>query len=49
MRYLPLKEDGAALVEYAVLLALVGLLCLGAMSLLGGQLTTFLTAASTSI
>jgi len=42
-------EEAASLVEYAMCLALIAVLCIGAMSLLGTQVSSFMSAASTSI
>jgi pilus assembly protein Flp/PilA len=42
-------QDGASLVEYALLLALIALVCVGAMQLLGGDVSTRLSTFSGSI
>jgi len=42
-------EDGASLPEYALLLALVTVVCIAAISILGTKVSSFLNAASTSI
>jgi len=43
------REDGASIVEYALLLALVALVCVGAISLLGTGISGFFNTISTSI
>jgi len=42
-------EEAASIPEYAMCLALITVLCIGAMSLLGTQISNFMNAASTSI
>jgi pilus assembly protein Flp/PilA len=36
------EENGAALAEYGVLIALVAIVCVGAITLLGGNVSKFL-------
>jgi pilus assembly protein Flp/PilA len=43
------KEDGATLVEYGLLLALIALICVAAMAVLGTKLSTVFRSLSTSI
>ena len=44
------RDDlGASLVEYALLLALIALVCIGAMQLLGNDVTTRLSAVGGSL
>lgn len=43
------SEDGASIVEYSLLLALIAIVCLAAMALLGNQINNFFSTASTSI
>jgi Flp pilus assembly pilin Flp len=42
-------EEGAAIVEYALGLALITLVCLASIAALGAKLSTFFNAASTTI
>jgi pilus assembly protein Flp/PilA len=42
-------EDGASIVEYAFLLALIALLCLAAISLLGNKISTFMSILAGSL
>ena len=42
-------ERGASLVEYALLVALIAVICIGAVSLLGNNANTKLSAAGNSI
>ena len=42
-------ESGASLVEYALLLALIALVCIGAMQLLGGDVSTRLSGVGGSL
>jgi pilus assembly protein Flp/PilA len=42
-------EEGASLVEYALLVGLVAVAAIGSMSLLGGHITTALSTAAGSI
>jgi pilus assembly protein Flp/PilA len=43
------KEDGVALVEYALLLALIALVCIAAIVLVGGNANNTLSTAATSL
>lgn len=43
------SERGASLVEYALLLALIALVCIGALALLGGEASTPLSTVSGSL
>jgi Flp pilus assembly pilin Flp len=43
------SEDAATIPEYALLLALITVICIGAISLLGTTISSFMTEASTSI
>ena len=42
-------ERGASLVEYALLVALIAVVCIAAVTLLGGNSSTKLNSAATSI
>ncbi len=42
-------DDGATLVEYVLLVALIGVVCAGAVTLLGTSANTKLNAAATSL
>jgi pilus assembly protein Flp/PilA len=42
-------ERGASLVEYALLLALIALVCVGALQLLGGDVSTRLSGVGNSL
>jgi Flp pilus assembly pilin Flp len=42
-------DEGAGLVEYALLLALIVVACIGAVTFLGGNLSTNMSRSSSSI
>ena len=42
-------EEGASLVEYGLLLALIAVICIGAISLLGKNVSTMFATLATSI
>ena len=42
-------EDGATLVEYALLIALIAVVCIGAVTLIGTHVNTKLNSAATSL
>jgi pilus assembly protein Flp/PilA len=42
-------EEGASLVEYGLLLALIAVVCIGAVSALGGSISGMLSGLATSI
>jgi len=48
MRFLQ-EDDGASLVEYVLLIALIAVVCLGAVTLLGTNTNTKLGAAATAL
>ena len=43
------EEDGATLVEYALLVALIAVVCIGAVTLIGTNVNTKLNSAATSL
>jgi pilus assembly protein Flp/PilA len=43
------REDGQALVEYALILALVSIVSISALTLLGGNINTLLNGVATTI
>lgn len=43
------EEEGQGLAEYGLILALVAILCVGALALLQGSITTILTNVSAAI
>jgi pilus assembly protein Flp/PilA len=43
------SEEGASLAEYGLLLALIAVICIGGMTLLGGQINSMFSSLSTSI
>ena len=43
------REDGQALVEYALILGLIAVLAIGALTLLGGNVTKILSTIATSV
>jgi len=43
------SEEGASLVEYALFLALITVLCIASIGLLGNKLSELFSSASTSI
>jgi len=42
-------QSGASIVEYALMLALITIVCIGAMTVLGASINSFFSSASTSI
>ncbi len=42
-------EEGASLVEYVLLVALIAVVCVGAVTLLGGNVNTKLGTAATAL
>ena len=42
-------EEGATLAEYGLLLALIAVVCLGAITILGTKISTMFSTVSTSI
>jgi pilus assembly protein Flp/PilA len=43
------EEDGASLVEYALLIALIAVVCIGAVTLIGNNVNSKLNSAATSL
>ena len=43
------EEDGASLVEYALLIALIAVVCIGAVTLIGTNVNAKLNSAATSL
>jgi pilus assembly protein Flp/PilA len=43
------EDDGQTLVEYALILALVSIVAIGALALLGAKINTVLTAVTTAL
>lgn len=43
------KVDGAALVEYAIIVALIALVCIASLTTLGRNMSTALSSAASSI
>jgi len=43
------EEEGASLVEYVLLVALIAVVCVGAVTLLGGNVNTKLGTAATAL
>jgi pilus assembly protein Flp/PilA len=43
------EEEGASLAEYGLLLALIAVVCIGAISALGGKISGMFAGLSTSI
>lgn len=43
------KEEGASLAEYGLLIALIAVVCIGAVTLLGGNISTVLGNAAAAI
>ena len=48
-KYITRSEEGATLAEYGLLLALIAVICIAAIALLGTQISTMFSTASTSI
>jgi pilus assembly protein Flp/PilA len=43
------KEEGASLAEYGLLLALIAVVCIGAIMLLGGNISTMISTLAGSL
>ena len=43
------EEDGASLAEYGLLLALIAVVCIGAIAVVGTQISTMFSSTSNSI
>jgi len=43
------EEEGASLAEYGLLLALIAVVCIGAIGVLGGRISTMFSTLSTAI
>ena len=43
------REDGQALVEYALILGLIAVLAIGALTLLGGNITSILSTIANKV
>jgi pilus assembly protein Flp/PilA len=43
------REEGATMVEYGLMVALIALVCIGAVALVGGQLQTLFTNVKSSL
>ena len=43
------REDGQALVEYALILGLISVLAIGALALLGGNITSILSTIANKV
>jgi pilus assembly protein Flp/PilA len=48
-RYITRREEGASLVEYGLLLALIAVVCLAAVTALGGSISSMLNGLASSI
>jgi len=48
-RELGLDQSGASMVEYALMLALITIVCLGSMTLLGAKINDFFSSLSTTV
>jgi pilus assembly protein Flp/PilA len=48
-KYLTRKEEGATLAEYGLLLALIAVVCLGAITLLGTKISSMFSVVAGSI
>jgi pilus assembly protein Flp/PilA len=48
-KYLVRRDEGATLAEYGLLLALIAVVCLAAITALGTQISTMLSAVAGSI
>ncbi len=48
-KYITRKEEGATLAEYGLLLALIAVVCIGAIALLGTQISAMFVSASGSV
>lgn len=49
LRSMSLDEEGATLVEYSLVVALIAVLCIAAISFLGGKISTMFSTIGTSI
>jgi pilus assembly protein Flp/PilA len=43
------REEGQALVEYALILTMIALLCVGGLTLLGGNIVSFLNFVASAL
>jgi pilus assembly protein Flp/PilA len=43
------REEGATMVEYGLMVALIALVCIGAVALVGGQLSTLFNDVKNSL
>jgi pilus assembly protein Flp/PilA len=48
-KYITRKEEGATLAEYGLLLALIAVVCIGAIAALGSQISSMFSTLSGSI
>ena len=48
-KYITRKEEGATLAEYGLLLALIAVVCLGAITLLGTQISAMFSTVAGSV
>ena len=48
-KYITRKEEGATLAEYGLLLALIAVICIGAIALVGTQISSMFSSVSASI
>ena len=49
LRCASISDQGASLVEYALLLALIAIVCIGAVTLFGGNLSTSFSTTAASV
>ena len=48
-KYVTRKEEGATLAEYGLLLALIAVVCIGAIAVLGTKISSMFTSVASSI
>ncbi len=48
-KFLTGKEEGATLVEYGLLVGLIAVVCVGAITVLGGNINTMFTSIATKL
>ena len=49
LRSMTLDEEGATLVEYSLVVALIAVLCIAAISFLGGKISTMFSTIGNSV
>ena len=48
-KFLGKEEEGATMVEYGIMVALIAVVCIGAVTILGGNIQTVFTNIATAV